>query len=561
MSVPTTSDQSTTPSMQTEKVRSHTEPEQTNSDTQHQPTTYASGVPLYLISLGLILAVFCLGLDRSIITTAIPKITSDFNSLEDVAWYGSAYLLTTCCFQLMFGKLYVEFKVNWVFLTALGLFEIGSLVCGCAPNSVALIIGRAIQGIGCAGVMTGALTIITQSVPLHVRPMYTGVIGATSGIAQIIAPTLGGVLTDRATWRWCFWINLPLGAVTAVVVLFFVRLPPQKKSNDATGILKKLDLEGTAIFMPCIICLLLALEWGGLTYAWSNWRIILCLCLFVVLLALWLYVQYVKGDTGTLPLRIVKQRSVASGMAYTLGASGALFVITYYVPIWFQSVKGASAEQSGINFLAASAAMTVGAVLSGALTSGIGYYVPQMFGGSIIMSIAAGLIYRYDLDTSTAYWAGTLVMFGWGAGMGLQMPLTAVQTVLKGSDIAIGTSVVVLAQTLSGTVFLAVGQNLFQNNLVNALIADAAGVDPAAVLANGVSDLSAFITKMYGSDAVTGVLRAYNAALRQSFIVCIALSCFMIVGASFMEWKSVKEESKKDQQKQESTLTRISSMV
>jgi hypothetical protein len=152
-------------------------------------------------------------------------------------------------------------------------------------------------------------------------------------------------------------------------------------------------------------------------------------------------------------------------------------------------------------------------------------------------------------------------MFGWGAGMGLQMPLTAVQTVLKGSDIAIGTSVVVLAQTLSGTVFLAVGQNLFQNNLVNALIADAAGVDPAAVLANGVSDLSAFITKMYGSDAVTGVLRAYNAALRQSFIVCIALSCFMIVGASFMEWKSVKEESKKDQQKQESTLTRISSMV
>lgn len=327
----------------------------------------------------------------------------------------------------MFGKLYVEFKVNWVFLTALGLFEIGSLVCGCAPNSVALIIGRAIQGIGCAGVMTGALTIIAQSVPLHVRPMYTGVIGATSGIAQIIAPTLGGrsfpslvavvivslgliccfrtgVLTDRATWRWCFWINLPLGAVTAVVVLFFVRLPPQKKSNDATGILKKLDLEGTAIFMPCIICLLLALEWGGLTYAWSNWRIILCLCLFVVLLALWLYVQYVKGDTGTLPLRIVKQRSVASGMAYTLGASGALFVITYYVPIWFQSVKGASAEQSGINFLAASAAMTVGAVLSGALTSGIGYYVPQMFGGSIIMSIAAGLIYRYDLDTSTAYW-------------------------------------------------------------------------------------------------------------------------------------------------------------
>jgi sugar phosphate permease len=151
-------------------------------------------------------------------------------------------------------------------------------------------------------------------------------------------------------------------------------------------------------------------------------------------------------------------------------------------------------------------------------------------------------------------------MFGFGAGLGLQMPLTAVQTVLKGSDIAIGTSVVVLAQTLSGTVFLAVGQNLFQTNLVSALVTHASNVDPAAVLANGVSDLSAFITKMYGAAAVGGVLEAYNEALRQSFIVCIALSCFMITGALFIEWKSVKKESAKEQQ-QDLPLTRMSSVV
>lgn len=130
--------------------------------------------------------------DRSILATAIPKITSQFNSLDDVAWYGSSYLLTTCCFQLMFGKLYADFKVKWVFTAALALFEIGSLVAGCAPNSVALIIGRAIQGVGCAGVLTGAFTIIALVLPLHKRPMYTGLIGSVSGISQIIAPTLGG---------------------------------------------------------------------------------------------------------------------------------------------------------------------------------------------------------------------------------------------------------------------------------------------------------------------------------------------------------------------------------
>ncbi|KAI4595162.1 hypothetical protein KJ359_007137 [Pestalotiopsis sp. 9143b] len=559
MSSSPTPDRQWNPAMEAETFQSDKDTS-TLDTTQDQKREYVSGIPLVLISLGLVLAVFCLGLDRSIITTAIPKITSDFNSLEDVAWYGSAYLLTTCCFQLMFGKLYVEFKVKWVFLVALGLFEIGSLVCGCAPNSVALIIGRAIQGIGCAGVLTGALTIIAQSVPLHIRPMYTGVVGATSGIAQIIAPTLGGVLTDRATWRWCFWINLPLGAVTAFVVLFFVKLPSQDRKRSPGDILKKLDLEGTAILMPCIICLLLALEWGGLTYAWSNWRIILCLVLFGVLILVWLFIQYVKGDRGTLPLRIVRQRSVAASMVYMLGSSGALFVITYYVPIWFQSVKGVSAEKSGVNFLAASAAMTVSAVLSGILTSAVGYYVPQMFGGSVIMSIAAGLIYRYDLATTTVYWAGTLVMFGFGAGMGMQMPLTAVQTVLKGSDIAIGTSVVVLAQTLSGTVFLAVGQNLFQSQLVSAIVADAPGVNPAAVVSNGVSNLSEFITKTYGSAAVAGVLEAYNSALRRCFIVCIALSVFMIFGAAGMEWKSVKKESAKENQ-QEMSLARVSSMV
>lgn len=125
-------------------------------------------------------------------STAIPKITTEFDSLDDIGWYGSAYLLTTCCFQLMFGKMFAEFPVTYVFLAALGLFELGSVVCAAAPNSLALIVGRAIAGVGCAGVLAGALVIVAKTLPLRKRPLITGLIGGATGVAQIVAPTLGG---------------------------------------------------------------------------------------------------------------------------------------------------------------------------------------------------------------------------------------------------------------------------------------------------------------------------------------------------------------------------------
>lgn len=155
------------------------------------------------------------------------------------------------------------------------------------------------------------------------------------------------------------------------MIIFLVKLPPLAKSETRSfrESLAKIDLLGTAVLMPWMICLLLALEWGGAIYAWSNWRIILCLCLFGVLFPLWICIQYVQGDKGTLPLRIAKQRSVASGMLFMLGGSGSLFVIVYYVPIWFQAVKDVTAEQSGINFLASAGPMTLAAVFSGILVS------------------------------------------------------------------------------------------------------------------------------------------------------------------------------------------------
>ncbi|KAK2734115.1 major facilitator superfamily transporter [Colletotrichum kahawae] len=349
----------------------------TESGSDDPSPEYASGLGLVCIVAGLTLAVFCLSLvsvssfatarcpdyatdngnpqDRTILETAIPTITTEFKSLGDVAWYGTSFPLATCCFQLMFGKLFAELRVTWVFLAALGIFEVGSVVCGAAPNSLALIIGRAISGIGCAGMLSGVFIIIALSFPVQTRPIYTGMIGGMAGIAEIIGPTIGGALTDNASWRWCFWINLPLGAVTAVMVILFVKPPKKTGETKAIGpLLKSMDPLGNALLMPLMICLLLALQWGGTVYAWSNWRIILCLCIFGVLLIMWLYVQYRRGDEATLPVRLMRQRSVASGTIFMLGANGTVFVIVYYVSFWFQAVKDVTAEQSGINFLASS---------------------------------------------------------------------------------------------------------------------------------------------------------------------------------------------------------------
>ncbi|KAK3347390.1 major facilitator superfamily-domain-containing protein [Neurospora tetraspora] len=530
-----------------EKERPHTLSQQKSNATHksHASTIredgveYPTGLKLGLITIALCLSVFLMALDNSIIATAIPKITDQFHSLQDVGWYGSAYLLTTAALQLLFGRFYTFFSLKWVFLIAIFIFELGSLICGVANTSTTLIIGRAIAGIGSAGIFSGALIILAYAVPLERRPLYTGFIGSMYGIASVSGPLLGGAFTDQVTWRWCFYINLPIGAITMAVIGFFFPDPNRERPKEETWAktIMKFDPLGTAVFMPAIVCLLLALQWGGTTYEWDSWRIIFLFVLFAVLITTFIIIQFKMQDEGTVPPRIIKKRTVWASAIFNFCLGAAFMGSVYYLPIWFQAVKGATAVKSGIMNLPMLLATVILSVVAGALVSALGYYAPFMILCSVISSIGYGLLTTFEPDTKSGKWIGYQILVGAGLGLGLQQALMAVQTVLKMKDVSIGTALMVFAQTLGGALFVSIAQNVFTNKLVQYVGELAPGFgDPENILLLGATSVQKTVDK----SILPGVTQAYNNALTDVFMVFVAMAVASIFGALLVEWKSVK---------------------
>ncbi|KAK8256260.1 major facilitator superfamily domain-containing protein [Phyllosticta capitalensis] len=515
-----------------------------NIELDEDGVEYPGAWKLGLITVALCLTVFCMALDNTIIATAIPRITDHFKALGDVGWYGSAYLLTTCSFQLIFGKLYTFFSIKWVYLIALGIFELGSFICGIAPTSNALIVGRAVAGLGAAGVFSGAILIVSKTVPLRQRPTYTGIVGGIYGIASVAGPLMGGAFTDKVSWRWCFYINLPFGAVAAVFIVFFFKAPKVVK-NSAVGWKNKLaefDLLGTFFFLPGIVSLLLALQWGGSKYEWGNWRIIVCFVFFGVCISIFLVIQSWKQEKATVPPRVFKNRSVWASAYFGALLGASFFILTYYLPIWFQAIKGVSAVKSGIMNLPMILSLVALSMIAGVSITLIGYYVPFMIASSILMSIGAGLLSTFQVNTGHAKWIGYQVFFGAGVGLGMQQTLIAVQTALPVADVPVGTATMMFAQALGGALFISVGQNVFQNQLLNNVKANVPNSDQLLqnmVLGTGATDIQNVIKAQF-PDLLQPILKSYNDALTQTFYVSVAMGVLSLLGACCVEWKSVK---------------------
>lgn len=287
----------------------------------------------------------------------------------------TGYLLTTAAFQLFYGRVYSNFSIKYTFLAAILLFELGSLVCGLAPTSTALIVGRAVSGLGGAGIMSGSMIIIAHEVPPRTRPMFISFVGIMFAVASVLGPLLGGVFTTKLTWRWCFYINLPFGGFTILMIFLIIHPPrrPELESLSITEKIKRIDFIGLLLLVPAIVCLLLALQWGGSTYQWSDGRIIALLTLFGVLTPLFLAFEYWKGAEATLPLRIMAQRSVAAATWNSFCNGAGFLLLMYYIPFWHQAIRGVDAIQSGIDLLPLIIGVVIMSMLSGVLVSKFGY--------------------------------------------------------------------------------------------------------------------------------------------------------------------------------------------
>ncbi|KAI0842127.1 efflux pump antibiotic resistance protein [Hypoxylon sp. FL0890] len=515
-------------------------------DLQHANVTattlqkeYPHGFRLFVIVAALFVSMFLLALDLTILATAIPKITDEFHRLDHISWYGSAFFLTLGGFQSAWGRLYKYFPLKTSFICAILVFELGSLISGVAPNSTALIIGRAISGVGAAGQSSGSYYIMSLGVEPARRPVFTSVIGAAYGIACVLGPIVGGALASRVTWRWCFYINLPIGGAAAIVIFLFFqpRTSSRKQRRKITLAQKllKLDPIGALLVMALVVCYILALQYGGLARPWNDSVVIGLLVGFGLISIVFGAWEVFLGDNAMVPLRLLKQRVYLVSCIYWFLFGGGWYIILYYLPIYFQSIDGVSAIGSGIRNLPVIIAVIFSTIFSGSFVTKTGWAQPVMVVGSAIAVLGSCLIYLLDLDTKTGQWIGYQIAAGIGYGSAFQMPMVIAQAVAPVRDLPQVTAIVLSFETVGVSLLLSAAQSAFLNVLVKVLPSTAPSVDPKDVIYTGAGE----IRSAFPADQVPGILEAYMKGLKITFAMAIALSGLALLVSVFGIWKKI----------------------
>ncbi|KAF7563914.1 hypothetical protein G7046_g198 [Stylonectria norvegica] len=524
----------------TESESNDKKPVTTNEGEIHNERDYPGPLSAGLLLLAICVATFLVALDRTIVATAVPRISDEFNSFGDIGWYGGAYALSGCAAQLSLGRVYTFYPPKRVYMSLLFLFVIGSAVGAGAANSATVIVGRAIQGVGCAGVFSGSMILLVDNVPLSKRPMYGGSMMAVMSISSVIGPLIGGALTSNVSWRWCFIINIPLGMVTIAIVFFTVKDTPGKDHTKGTIYkLKHLDPLGALMLIPAVVCLVLALQWGGSEYAWKSWRIIVLLVLSGILAIAFALVQALMPDTATVAPRVILQRSVASGFLYQTCMGGAMMVVVYWIPIWFQAIKNASPVKSGEMTIPLLLSQSLASIISGILVAKVvGYAPPFMIASTVLISTAGGLLSTLTIHSGHSQWIGYQVLFGFGLGLGMQQSSNGIQAILNKEDFNSAVSLFFFGMQLGGSLCVCIGQNVLNQRLIDLLSkANIPDLDPYTVLRTGATELGSLVHTAADAEKLR---IAYNDSLTSIFYIAAAVGATSIIGAGFMEWKSVK---------------------
>ncbi|KAK4245176.1 major facilitator superfamily-domain-containing protein [Corynascus novoguineensis] len=546
-STPTATLDLTTPSASNEKLEERTSVQATNDGKQagnDAAIKYPSGFKLASIILALIMGIFLASLDMTIVATAIPKITDEFHGLDKVSWYSAAFFMTNGGFQSSWGKAYRYFPLKTTFLTTIAVFELGSLICAFAPNSTAFIVGRAINGLGAAGIGTGAYTIIAFITEPSKRATYTGFVGMSFGVACVVGPLIGGVFADKVTWRWCFWINLPIGGLSALIILCFFRTPSGASPVAAPWREKLLQMDpvGVALVMGAIVAFMLSLQYGGQTAPWNSSVVIGLLAGFVLITAAFIVWEHFQGERAVIVPRLFKQRAICVSCLFAGIFVGSYYLVIYYIPIYFQSVGNASPTLSGVYNLPLIIATTISMITSGMLISATGHIAPLQIGGGVLAVISAGLLYTLDINTGIGKWVGYQLLGGVGWGLAFQIPIIVGQANADPEDISSVTAMVLFFQCIGASALVTAAQAAFVNRMVQMMPTTAPDVDPAKVIATGAT----LIRVAFPDDQVPGIVVAYMAGIKVAFGISIGGAGLGLVICLFSRWKRLHSDTVKD---------------
>jgi len=390
---------------------------------------------------GLMLGVLLAALDQTILAMALPGIVGDFNALEHLSWVVTAYLLSSTASTPLYGKISDLYGRRPVFQFAIVVFLLGSILCGLSQTMGQLIAFRAVQGLGAGGLMVMAVTIIGDVISPRERGRYQGYFGGVFGLASVAGPLLGGYFTEQLTWRWIFYVNVPVALAALVVTSIVLKMPHTRRDH-------KIDYAGAALLVAAVSSLLLVTVWGGQTYAWTSANI-LGLTVAGVALTVAFGIREHYATEPILPLALFRNPvfSVANAVTFIVGLS--MFGAIVYLPLYLQVVKGNTPTVSGL-LLPLMAGILVASIGSGRVITRVGRLKIFPIVGTALMTVSLLLLSRLQVDTSLWVISADMVLLGLGLGCVMQVLVLAVQNAVDRRDLGVATSSTAFFRTLGG---------------------------------------------------------------------------------------------------------------